>query len=58
LPGYTRVDAALFYERDNFKAALNFKNLFGVKYFEGAQFRTSVIPGTPFVVLGTVSITF
>jgi len=55
LPEYTRVDAAVYYNRDNFRAALNFKNLFGTEYFAGSQSRTSVIPGVPFEVLGTVS---
>ena len=28
LPSYFRTDAAIFYKRDNFRAALNFRNLF------------------------------
>jgi iron complex outermembrane recepter protein len=28
LPNYFRTDAAIFYNRDRFKAALNFNNLF------------------------------
>jgi iron complex outermembrane recepter protein len=55
VPDFTRVDAAIYYERDNFKAALNFKNLFDVEYFEGVQSRTQAIPGAPFTVQGTVS---
>ena len=55
---YTRVDAALYYEREQFRATLNFKNLFDVRYFEGSQSREEVIPGEPFTVLGTVSFEF
>ncbi len=58
LPGYTRVDAALYYEKNDFNAALNFKNLFGAQYFEGAQSRRNVTPGTPFSVGVTVGLKF
>jgi iron complex outermembrane recepter protein len=57
LDDYTRVDAALYYERANFKATLNFKNLFDVRYFEGSG-REEVTPGDPFTLLGTVSVEF
>jgi len=56
--GYTRVDAALYYERDKYRAALNFQNLFDAEYIEGTQSRISVDPGEPFTVQGTVSVTF
>lgn len=55
LPGYTRVDAAIYYNRNNFRAALNFKNLFGTEYFAGSQNRRAVVPGAPFEVQGTIS---
>ncbi|NKB17843.1 MAG: TonB-dependent receptor, partial [Pseudanabaena sp. CRU_2_10] len=55
LPSYTRVDAALYYEKENFTAAINFKNLFNARYFDGAQDRLRVIPGAPFTVQATVS---
>lgn len=55
LPGYTRVDAAIYYERNQFRAGLNFKNLFDTRYFAGSQGRLSVIPGAPFEVQGTLS---
>ena len=54
LSGYTRTDAAIYYERGNFKAALNLKNLFDTEYFNSIR-RTSVEPGAPFTVLGTIS---
>ncbi|MEX0269199.1 TonB-dependent siderophore receptor [Leptolyngbyaceae cyanobacterium UHCC 1019] len=58
VPSYTRLDAAVFYQRDRFRVALNFKNLANTRYFEGSQDRTQVIPGTPFTVLGTISYQF
>lgn len=55
VPSYLTTDAAIFYERDNFRAALNFKNLFNVDYFENAFNRLRVHPGAPFTVQGTIS---
>ena len=55
LPNYFRTDAAIFYKRDRFRAAINFNNLFNVDYFESALNRVNVYPGEPFVVQGTVS---
>ncbi|PSB10726.1 hypothetical protein C7B62_08510 [Pleurocapsa sp. CCALA 161] len=57
LDEYTRVDAALYYERANFKATLNFKNLFDVSYFEGSG-REEITPGDPFTLLGNISVNF
>jgi iron complex outermembrane recepter protein len=58
LPGYVRLDAALFYQKDNFRIGLNFKNLSNARYFEGSQGREQVIPGAPFGISGTVSFSF
>ncbi|MEH1836449.1 MAG: TonB-dependent receptor [Nostoc sp.] len=55
LPGYFRTDAAIFYKRDNLRAAINFKNLFNVDYFESASNRLNVYYGDPFTVQGTIS---
>jgi iron complex outermembrane recepter protein len=56
LPSYLRTDAAIFYRRDQFRAALNFKNLFDVDYFEATPFgRDFVYLGAPFTVQGTIS---
>ncbi|MUL38251.1 TonB-dependent siderophore receptor [Gloeocapsopsis dulcis] len=55
LPSYLRTDAAIFYERDQFRAALNFRNLFNVEYYESAFNINRVFPGAPFEVQGTVS---
>ncbi|MGI2903099.1 TonB-dependent siderophore receptor [Tolypothrix sp. VBCCA 56010] len=58
LPSYVRADAAIYYRRNNLRVGLNFKNLSDVYYFESALSRTSVYPGAPFTVLGTVSFQF
>ncbi|MEL7314498.1 MAG: hypothetical protein AAFN08_06045, partial [Cyanobacteria bacterium J06559_3] len=58
IPGYTRADATLFYEDEDFRAQLNFQNLFDVRYFEGARDQFRVIPGQPFTVTGKLSWTF
>jgi iron complex outermembrane receptor protein len=55
LSSYFRTDAAIFYERDQFRAAVNFRNLFNVDYFESAFNVNRVFPGTPFEVQGTIS---
>lgn len=55
LPSYLRTDAAIFYRRDRFRTALNFRNLFNVDYFESAFGRTDIIPSEPFIVQGTIS---
>lgn len=54
IPSYLRTDAAIFYEKDRFRAALNFKNLFNIDYFESAGNINRVILGDPFTVQGTI----
>lgn len=59
LPSYLRTDAAIFYRRDNWRAAINLQNLFDVNYFETSEIgRNTVIPGTPLTVIGSFSIEF
>ncbi|MGL4621225.1 MAG: TonB-dependent siderophore receptor [Chroococcidiopsis sp.] len=48
LPSYWQTDLAIFYQRDNWKAALSIENLFDVGYFNG----------TPLTVLGTLWVEF
>lgn len=55
LPSYLRTDAAIFYKRDRFRAALNFRNLFDVDYFETSFNRNRVFYGDPLTVQGTIS---
>lgn len=60
LPSYFLPDAAIFYQRDNWRFAVNFKNLFKEKYYPGAPFgRTAgVAVGEPLTVIGSVSVEF
>jgi iron complex outermembrane recepter protein len=55
LPNYFRTDAAIFYEHDRFRAALNFNNLFDEEYFESIYADLSVYSSKPFTVSGTIS---
>ncbi len=55
VPSYFRTDAAIFYEREQFRAALNFRNLFNVDYYQATGSGTLVDPGDPFTVQGTLS---
>lgn len=58
LPSYLRTDATIFYERDNWRAGLNIRNLFDIRYLETAQFRNIVYPGAPLSIVGSVAVTF
>lgn len=55
VPSYLRTDAAIFYNRDQFQAQINFKNLFDVDYFTGAFSNLRVFRGEPFTIQGTIS---
>lgn len=54
LPDYFRTDAAIYYQRDQFRAQLNFRNLFDTRYFESANGPNRIFPGAPFEVLATI----
>ncbi|HEY9778876.1 MAG TPA: TonB-dependent siderophore receptor [Leptolyngbyaceae cyanobacterium] len=56
LPSYVRADASIFYRRDNYRFALNFKNLFDTKYYNTQGFY--ITPAAPFTVLGTLTLEF
>lgn len=56
VPSYTRVDAGVSYTTDNLRFAVNCKNLFDVKYFDGSQSNTNITPGEPFTVQGTLTV--
>ncbi|AFY34758.1 TonB-dependent siderophore receptor [Calothrix sp. PCC 7507] len=56
LPSYVRTDASISYKRDKWRAALNFKNIFNVKYYESNDYLT--FPQAPFTVQGTISVEF
>lgn len=56
IPSYVRTDATIFYRRNNYQASLNFKNLFGIKYYDSQGFL--LYPGAPFTVSGSISVKF
>ncbi|MBE9100337.1 TonB-dependent siderophore receptor, partial [Vacuolonema iberomarrocanum] len=59
LDEYLRTDAAIYYRQDSFRLGLNFRNLFDIDYFESTEAgRGGSIPGEPFTVIGSISITF
>lgn len=48
MPGYTRVDGALFYKlTDGFDVQLNVENIFNKRYFTYAHSNTNITPGSP-----------
>ena len=56
LPGFLRTDAAIFYERDRLRIALNVRNIFDVENFVSRYGSSDFVQqGTPFTVQGTVS---
>ncbi|WP_228038415.1 TonB-dependent siderophore receptor [Nostoc sp. LEGE 12450] len=60
LDDYFLTNAGISYRRDNWRFALNFKNIFDIDYISGVPFgRTSgIYPGEPFTVIGSVSVQF
>ena len=48
LPGYARVDAALYYSlTERTRVQVNAENLFGCKYFLNADGNNNISPGSP-----------
>jgi catecholate siderophore receptor len=59
LPGYARVDAALYYRFPNgFEAQLNAENLLGAHYFPTASNDNNIAPGAPRTIKATVGYSF
>lgn len=59
LDSYFLTNAAIFYKRDRYKFALNFKNIFNVAYESGTPFSSTRIDvGEPFTVIGSFSVEF
>lgn len=54
LDEYWRVDASVFYRRDNWRAAVNLKNLLDEKYIQSGFYN----PGEPFTIIGSFAIEF
>jgi len=48
LPGFTRMDAALYYAWDkNIQLQLNIENLADKKYYASANSNNNITPGSP-----------
>jgi iron complex outermembrane recepter protein len=59
LGSYLRTDAALYYRRNNFNAAINVRNLFNIDYVSSPNFGTLFINrGTPLTIVGSISLEF
>lgn len=67
LPGYVRVDAAVYYrnqahilnKKTNLIASVNIRNLLDERYFTGAQnFREIIYTGAPFTVVGSLKLEY
>ncbi|WP_294122671.1 TonB-dependent siderophore receptor [Sphingomonas sp.] len=55
LPGYTRVDGAIFYKiSKEVEAQVNVENIFGAGYFPTANSDNNIAPGAPTTVRGTI----
>ncbi|GAA5122411.1 TonB-dependent siderophore receptor [Luteolibacter yonseiensis] len=55
LPSFAVLDAALYYEKDNFSAQVNFKNITDEEYFSGSSGAFYVLPAEPFNVTASAS---
>ena len=58
IDSYVRTDASIFYRDDQFRVSLYFENIFDVDYFVGSFNREGALPGEPFNVVGSISVTF
>jgi iron complex outermembrane receptor protein len=56
LPSYVRTDAVISYKQNNWRAAINFKNIFNVEYYDTNG--SLIFPQAPFTILGTLSVKF
>lgn len=59
LPGYTRVDAAVFYRfNNNVRGQVNVENLFDELYFVSAHSNNNITPGSPRAIRATLTLGF
>jgi iron complex outermembrane receptor protein len=59
LPSFLRTDASVFYRQNNFRAAINIRNLFNTQYIESVAYgRSRIAPGAPFTIIGSISYEF
>jgi catecholate siderophore receptor len=57
LPGYTRVDGAVFYKiTKDIEAQVNVENIFGADYFPTANSDNNIAPGAPTTVRGSLRV--
>ena len=47
LPGFTRVDALVYYDRGHYRLALNAENVFNAAYYPSAHNDNNISPGAP-----------
>ncbi|MBK1882244.1 TonB-dependent siderophore receptor [Luteolibacter pohnpeiensis] len=55
LPAYGLLDAALYYEKENYRVQVNFNNLTDKRHFVGSYNDLYVLPGEPFNVSANVT---
>lgn len=59
VPGFTRLDAAAFWEiKPGYTAQFNFENLGGARYYPVADNNNNISPGAPFTVRGALTARF
>ncbi|MEH2447201.1 MAG: TonB-dependent siderophore receptor [Nostoc sp.] len=58
LRDYLRTDAALYYKRNGFKAAINVRNLFDIDYADLSYDRVTIQRANPFTITGSISCEF
>lgn len=58
LPGYTRIDLAVFYDVGRWRSSLFLENLTDETYAIGANGNTTVLPGAPISLRGTIGVSF
>ncbi|MEH2276636.1 MAG: TonB-dependent receptor [Nostoc sp.] len=55
LPNYLRTDAAIYYRRDGFNAAINISNLFDTDYFRNSYgYTLGLERGAPLTIIGSI----
>ncbi|MEM9804582.1 MAG: TonB-dependent siderophore receptor [Cyanobacteria bacterium P01_D01_bin.56] len=55
LDDYLRTDAALYYRKERFNAAINIRNLFDIDYASFGNSSTYIQRGAPFTITGSIS---
>ncbi len=59
LPGFTRVDAAIYYSiTENVRAQLNIENLFNTDYYASAHNDNNIMPGSPLAAYAGITVKF